>query len=650
MGQLRKAVADANAEKQARDLEQRVYADVPLGLCHFDEQLRCRHINAWLANLNRLSAEAHLGLPIHDVFPAQFPKRDTELRAILEGRASVFRCEAHAETAAHPGIKKHYAQSYRAHRVDGVTRGISCVVEDITHAMESESRMRSIVNAIPTALVMVDSARRIVLVNDATEELLGYAREQLLGRPLSTLIPQSLREYHHRHVDDFFAAPRSRRMSTSSGLLALRKDGATIEIDVGLCPVPTTHGMSVLASLVDVTERERAMEAMVRAMRLKDEFLAGMSHELRTPLSAILGVTEALRELVYGPISAAQLEPLRTVEASAQHLLSLIDDVLDLSRLEAGKTEIDPQNVNVGELCVETMQLVRPQAAAGRLHLSTTIEEGLSELQADPRRLKQILLNLLSNAIKFTPEEGQVGLRVYRAADGATVAFAVRDTGLGIPDEKLHLLFKPFVQLDHGLSRRHPGAGLGLALSNHLAQLHGGRITVKSKLGEGSTFTLTVPRVQARGDRRRNTAPPYEEPVDDPLLAPGPAADAPLVLIVDDTPANVGFVCDYLRRRGFRVETAQSGQRGIEMARSLSPSAIVMDIQMPGMDGLEAIQRLRNEERTRDIFVVAVTGLALPSDRERCMAAGANAYLPKPYSLRALQKILNHAVGSQSDS
>lgn len=641
----------------------------------------------------------------------------------------------------------------------GVVDSVLVISEDITKVIEAEQRLTSILELAPTAFIMVDDMTRITMVNRAMETLFGYARDELLGQLLEILIPPKLRSGHAERVKGFFSAPKARTMQGDLGLMGMRKDGTTIPVEIGLCPYPTSDGIGVLASLVDTTERQRAMDAMSRAMELKDGFLAGMSHELRTPLGAILGVTEALQERIYGDVSAEQREPLRTIEASARHLLSLVDEVLDLSRLEAGAMEVRLEMVSVDALCSEAIRLIRPQARAAKLRLSTSDDGRTSKLQGDPRRLKQILLNLLSNAVKFTPEGGEVSLEVTRRSDDL-VAIMVRDTGIGVAPDKLSLLFKPFVQIDGGLNRSHKGSGLGLALSEQLAGLHGGHIEVESEVGKGSSFSLVLPlrsgplagklsgveseprtavlvedskpaarlmkhylvglgmevtllpdgqdvvdiveRLQpsivvldlllpdgsglhvlkslkqrestrevpvlvasivdeaahslSAGAELHLTKPftrnTFEAAVGQcardernrALVATVETARVPLALIVDDTPTNITHVRDYLLSRHWRVETASSGDEALDKARKLRPEAVLMDIQMPGMDGLEAIQRLRGDERTRETFVVAVTGLALPGDRERCMEAGANDYLSKPYSLRSLTSLLAAAV------
>ncbi|HMQ50555.1 MAG TPA: ATP-binding protein [Anaerolineae bacterium] len=269
--------------------------------------------------------------------------------------------------------------------------------------------------------------------------------------------------------------------------------------------VERKHTQNVLeqerASLAQrVAERTAALQAanirLAQAARLKDEFLANMSHELRTPLHAILGMSEALQEQVYGELNARQLKSLNIIEESGRHLLTLINDILDLAKIGAGELKLELTTVNVSDVCRSSLRLVNQQAKKKRLNVSYSFDKGLVNLQADPRRLKQILVNLLSNAVKFTPEGGSIGLDVSCNLERKQISFNIWDTGIGIATENLHRLFDPFIQLDNRLSREYDGTGLGLSLVFKLVSLHGGTIEVQSKLGEGSRFIVTLPQHQ----------------------------------------------------------------------------------------------------------------------------------------------------------
>jgi PAS domain S-box-containing protein len=509
-------------------------------------------------------------------------------------------------------------------------------------------------------------------------------------------------------------------------------------------------------------------DELSKVSRLKDEFLASMSHELRTPLNGVLALSESLQEGIYGPISPQQVVALRDIEQSGRHLLTLINDILDLSKIEAGQITLELVLVEVEGLCQAALQIVKEMAQKKRHRMTTSIGGGIDTIVADPKRIKQVLVNLLSNAVKFTPEGGAVELKVTADPDRQTVSFVISDTGIGIRPEDLGLLFQPFQQIDSRLSREYAGTGLGLALVRRMVELHGGGVEVASEPGKGSRFTVTIPwRVPGPQDsaaafshtrvrkvlivedspdayqqldrylgemnieatvhtsadgalaRARANCPDLIlldlllpggsgwdvltalksdpelrsipvvvisilderprclqvgaaevllKPVDRETLrtalhrvvvpraqmrAPFPAAvtapepDGPLVLIAEDNPLNARTISDYLRAQNYRVAVVGDGEQAVEAAGSLNPAVILMDIQMPRMDGLEATRRLRATETTATIPIVAVTALAMPGDRERCLAAGANDYLTKPVSPRRLCELIVVLLGRQ---
>ena len=395
-----------------------------------------------------------------------------------------------------------------------------------------------------------------------------------------------------------------------------------------------------------VEERTADLQAanveLARAARMKDEFLASMSHELRTPLNAVLGMSEALQEEVYGPLNQKQLGSLHSIEESGRHLLALINDILDLSKVEAGKLELEITPLSVESICQASLRLIRKNAHKKRLAVTSSFDSAVEMIWADERRLKQILVNLLSNAVKFTPEGGQIGLEVVAdpVEDGApgVVRITVWDTGIGISPQDMSRLFRPFVQLDSSLSREYAGTGLGLSLVYRMVELHGGSVSVASEVDRGSRFTVSLPWQKPAQMLRpprwslaaAGTAPP-------PPLANKEAIDGqPRILLAEDNEANVEMLSGYLEVKGYRVTVAYDGHQAIELAQQGRPDVILMDIQMPGLDGLAAMRHIRSDGRLADIPIIALTALAMPGDREACLAAGANAYLSKPVNLKEL--------------
>lgn len=387
---------------------------------------------------------------------------------------------------------------------------------------------------------------------------------------------------------------------------------------------------------------------LARASRMKDEFLASMSHELRTPLTGVLNISEVLQEQIFGSLNEKQLKSLRVIEDSGRHLLGLINDILDLSKIEAGQLELQRETFLVNDICQSSLQLVKGMAQKKQQYISFTIEPVLLTLNADPRRLKQILVNLLSNAVKFTPEGGKLSLEVTGDSEAKAVHFTVHDTGIGIAPEDLPRLFRPFTQLDSSLSRQQTGTGLGLALVQRMTDLHGGSVSLESFPGEGSHFTVSLP--WCTGDEQVGKPASEENPHN--ASSPSLAASGSLILLVDDNVTNLSIYTDYLKSHNFRTLVAYSGEEGDRLAHQNKPDMILMDIQMPGMDGLETIRRLRSSEdpEVSGIPILALTALAMPGDRQRCLDAGADEYLSKPVSLKRLVTVIQEILSQRSST
>jgi len=386
-----------------------------------------------------------------------------------------------------------------------------------------------------------------------------------------------------------------------------------------------------------VKERTAELSAvnaeLARAARLKDEFLANMSHELRTPLNGILSLSEILQEGIYGFLNPQQTKSIRTIEESGRHLLSLINDILDLAKIDAGKVKLEIAPVSVDGIGNASMRLIKEMAVKKRIKTSVNYDSTLTIIQADERYLLQILLNLLSNAVKFTPEGGEVNLEVCGHAEQGMVNFIVSDTGIGIAEKDMECLFKPFMQLDSGLNRAYEGTGLGLSLVYRLTELHGGSVSVKSEVGKGTRFVVSLPWKPVRAI------------TEEPKNTPEPQADIPsssgLILLVDDNIISLETLSDYLEAKGYQVILAYDGTQAIERTIEEHPDLILMDIQMPCMDGLEATRRIRAKAEVGATPIIALTALAMPGDRERCLEAGVNEYLSKPVSFKQLKAALD---------
>jgi len=399
------------------------------------------------------------------------------------------------------------------------------LVKLIPHALalEGEEKFRALFESAPDAMVLLGKDGRIALVSAQTEKLFGYARSELLGQQIEVLVPPRFRDRHPALREGYFSSPRPRPMGAGVDLAALKRDGSEFAAEISLSPIKTHQGTLVSAAIRDVSARKRLEDENLRrlheASRLKSEFLANMSHELRTPLSTMIGFASFIHDAKAGPVTDAQKEYLGEILASSHHLLQLINDLLDLAKIEAGKMRFDLEQVEVAPLIEEVRGSMRMLAAEKNLALSFEVDPALTTATLDRAKLKQVMYNYLSNAIKFTPENGSVAVRVV-ADRGDTFRIEVKDSGIGIAAEQLPHLFADFHQLDAGNTKKYAGTGLGLSLTKRIVEAQGGMVGVKSTLGAGSTFWAILPRVVS--DPSADPAAPPGKALPMSLSEPGP--------------------------------------------------------------------------------------------------------------------------------
>ena len=413
--------------------------------------------------------------------------------------------------------------------------------------------------------------------------------------------------------------------------------------------------LGVAIERAQAEERLRQInEDLERASQLKSEFLASMSHELRTPLNSILGFSDLLSRQIGGSLSDRQLGYVQIIEKSGHHLLQLINDILDLSKIEAGKVELELAPISIQNLCTECLKMIQPRADKKHQALSFELDYRLQQVVLDERRVCQMLINLLSNAVKFTPEGGSIKLS-GRMAYGAQLlkqyrpdrslinpntpylCLEVKDSGIGIPKDKWHLLFRSFQQIDASLTRSHEGTGLGLALTKRLAELHGGTVSLESEENQGSSFRIWLPMTEMQkppviGTQWSGDAGKAQLTLDNRLTA------HKRVLLVEDQPYNQQLLTEVLQLEGYGVELVCDGRSMLERISSPQslPSLILMDIQLPGVDGFELIRQIKAHPLWQKIPAIAVTAMAMAGDRDRCLKAGADAYVSKPLNIEQL--------------
>jgi PAS domain S-box-containing protein len=512
---------------------------------------------------------------------------------------------------------------------------------------QAEARMGAILDAMPDACVIVDSDGRIVRVNAQAEQLFGYERQEVLGRPVELLLPERFHHVHVRHRAGYQATPRPRAMGANLDLYARRKDGSEVPVEISLSPLETTAGALVISAIRDVTMRKQAEQALeqsnrelersnaelARASRVKSAFLAAMSHEIRTPMNGVIGMTGLLLDTALTP---EQREYAGTVRSSGEALLAIINDILDFSKIEAGRLNLEVTDLDVRQTVEEVAGLFAAQARDKGLELASLVHHNVpSVLRGDPGRLRQVLTNLVGNALKFT-EQGEVVVRtdLLEEQDQAVVVrFAVTDTGIGLTPEQLTQLFQPFSQADSSTTRRYGGTGLGLAICKRLVELMGGQIGVESTPGKGSTFWFTV-------RLGRSTTASLMDPAAGDL-------HGKRVLIVDDNATNRQIVQHQVVSWGMLHGLAADAQSALAALQDAQEGGTpydvaILDLDMPGMDRLELARTIKADPALAAIKLVMLASIS-PGERgddDAAWHAAIDAVLTKPVRHSQLFKSL----------
>ncbi len=623
-----------------------------------DAESRFTYASPSFCRLVKLPLEGIRGKTDYDLFPRELAdKYVQDDQQVMQTKQTFEDIEVHQN----PQGQKMYVQVIKSPILDGKgrVRGVQGLFWDVTDRKaaeigmrESEARKRAIFEAAIDCILFIDTEGRIVEFNRASEETFGYRRDEVIGRLMSEIfVPAASRKRLQKNLLRYagqgeMGSMLGKRLETPM----FKKNGQEFVAEMATQPIPLTGGSAGFAVFVrDITQRKqaeaalrRAKEAAEAASRSKGAFLANMSHEIRTPMNAIIGMTEFVLET---ELTGEQREYLEMVVQSSNALLNLLNDVLDFSKIEAGKLQLEELPFQLRDWLSESLKSLAFRARQKELSCRWEVAPDAPDcLLGDPHRLHQILVNLVSNAIKFT-DTGGVSVRVRplrQTADYAMLLFEIHDTGIGIPPEKCEAVFQEFEQADNSTRRRFGGTGLGLSICYRMVRMMGGRIRVKSQVGRGSVFQFTA----------RFGIPPV---VSDDCEPVSPAADSPParaasggsplhILVAEDSPMNQRLAVGLLEKKGHQVVVAHNGRQAIDEFQHGHFDLVLMDVQMPEMDGFEATEAIRSLESGSHTPIIAMTAHALKGDRERCLAVGMDDYLSKPIRSKKLYEMIARYV------
>ena len=636
-------------QRAGANLLEAVLDNAPVGLGLLDRSLRVRHINRSLAAMSDRALGVVVGKSIWEVMPELRETFEEKLKGVVEGGRMVPNTEITAASTARPDLIREFLVSFYPLNTErwSEAAGAGMVIADVTtrnrlerRVRESEERFRTLTES-SSAIVWTTTMDGVLEGGkDKWAMFTGQTEAELAGMGWLQAV----------HEEDRAAALAALQDSVRSGLpyqveqRLRRADGAWRVMAVHAVPVTNADGSvrEWVGMHTDITERREAEQALAAAKdaaeaanRAKSTFLANMSHELRTPLTAVIGYSEMLQEELEDLGEKALVRDLGKIESNARHLLSLINDVLDLSKIEANRMTTFAEDADVAELVREAGSTLQALVERKNNTLELEIADGLGAMHQDVVKVRQCLFNLISNAAKFT-EDGRITLSAARVSrDGLDwLRFSVADTGIGMTQEQLSRLFQRFAQADESTTRQFGGTGLGLALTRAFCRLMGGDVSVESKAGSGTTFTIELPAVMPEAA----AAPASED-----AAAPAPSA-GDVILVVDDDVGQRDLVTRFLEREGFTVRTASDGRAGLDLARALRPRAILLDVMMPQLDGWSVLSTLKADPLLADIPVIMASFVNEPG-----MAAslGASEYLLKPIEWTRLREVIGRFIHTE---
>tara|TARA_R110000824_G_scaffold7892_3_gene35753 strand:+ start:104772 stop:107996 length:3225 start_codon:yes stop_codon:yes gene_type:complete len=540
---------------------------------------------------------------------------------------------------------------------------------DITDLKEAQESFQTLLESAPDAILIVDQTGTVVLANRQTSKLFEWDENELIGKDISDLMPERLRHKHPALLQNFFKNPDIRPMGEGLELLGLAKSGREFPIEITLSPIELKDGIIVAAGIRDITARKvieselmLAKQAAESSNEAKANFLANMSHEIRTPMNGVLGMAEILIDT---SLSEEQLELVQTIRDSGDALLTIINDILDISKIEAGMLTIEVIEMSLIDIIESVVAILAVVAAQKEIHITVYIDPQLPKVvMGDPIRLRQILFNLISNAIKFSKHGDDVLvsanlLNISKKSEEVEVSFGISDQGIGISQEAQKSLFKPFTQAESSTTRKYGGTGLGLSICQRLVGIMGGSIEVESESDKGSTFTvkLTFGLLSDRAveKKARHAGKAFLEPiavgdtdlptVDEALL------QGRLILVAEDQAINQKVIRRQLNMLGYQCEIASDGIEALSMWQEKKYAAVLADCHMPEMDGYDLTRSIRKQEQAiehgeRFTPIIAITASAMKEEYGRCINAGMNDCLTKPFSRQNLALMLDKWLGS----
>lgn len=503
----------------------------------------------------------------------------------------------------------------------------------------SETRVRTIMKSAVDGIITINEEGLIETVNPAASALFGYSDSELLGHNVNMLMPEPDASQHDGYLNEYKETGNPKIIGRGREVFGKRKDGSTFPLDLAVSEMTLNKELIFVGILRDITERKVIEKALIlakeeaqNASQAKSHFLSNMSHELRTPLNGILGFTDLLKGQHFGSLNVKQSGYVKQIDNCGKHLLDLINDLLDIAKIDAGKLGIFIDSYLAKDCMESVLGLMGSQFEQKKIILKTHIDPDLEKLTCDIKRFKQILLNFLSNAVKYTSEEGLIELKFVREASCDRIS--ISDSGIGIDADELEHIFDEFHQVDRKRDEDLGGAGIGLALTRRLVELHGGIVGVESERGKGSTFWFTLPYDVLKEKK------PVVETAHKTSSSSMESVSARRILLAEDNEVNLKMILDILSIHDHQVFVATNGQEAVSLAQTCNPDIILMDIRMPVMNGLEATQAIKEFPELIKIPIIALTASAGEEERERCYAAGCVEHVSKPIQSEELFKVL----------